>query len=100
MKYPITDYMETCIICGAFTTDHHHLLYGTSHRKLADEDGLIIPLCKEHHLGNKSFHRQRELQVLSNVLGQLAYEKRKCAEGMSEDDARADFRRRYGKNYL
>lgn len=96
----ITNYDQCCLICGKPATDKHHLIFGTANRKLADQDGLIIPLCVEHHTGLRSVHNQTELTVLSQIIGQLAYEKHKCAEGMAEDDARQSFRIRYGKSYL
>ena len=39
-----------CYICGR-TTDLqlHHCLHGTANRKLADEDGLTVPLCVKCH---------------------------------------------------
>lgn len=96
----ITLYNSCCLICGKPATDKHHLIFGTANRKLADQDGLIIPLCVEHHTGTHSVHYQMELTILSQIIGQLAYEKSKCAEGMNEDDARQSFRIRYGKSYL
>lgn len=93
----ITKYEGMCIICGKRATDCHHLLYGTANRKLSDQDDLTIPLCKEHHLGDKSVHKQKELMIMAQIIGQLAYEKKRCAEGMTEDEARESFRMRYGR---
>ena len=99
-KTIITKFDDMCIICNRPATDHHHCLKGVKQRHLADEDGLILPLCKEHHEGNMSVHQKKELNVLCQIIGQLAYEKRKCAEGMTEEEARVDFMQRYGKGYL
>lgn len=102
----ITKYNDYCIICGSPKTDMHHCLKGNKQRKLADEDELIIPLCHEHHLGNMSVHQKKELNVLCEIIGQLAWERdyliKKTElpfEGLSED-AREAFRDRYGCSYL
>ena len=96
----ITKYTDYCIICGKPNVEHHHIFKGVKQRRLADEDGLILSLCKEHHTGNMSVHQKKELNVLCQIIGELAYEKKKCAEGYSEDAARDSFRMRYGKNYI
>ena len=96
----ITEFNNYCIICGKPRTDMHHCLKGLKHRQLATEDGLLLPLCKEHHEGNMSVHNKKELNVLCEIIGQLAYEKKKCSEGYSEEAARDSFRLRYGKSYL
>lgn len=96
----ITEFNNYCIICGRPRTDMHHCLKGNKHRQLATEDGLLLPLCKEHHEGNMSVHNKKELNVLCEIIGQLAYEKKKCSEGYSEEAARDSFRLRYGKSYL
>lgn len=96
----ITEYNDYCIICGRPRTDMHHCFKGVKHRHLADDDELLLPLCQEHHTGNMSVHQKKELNVLVEIIGQLAYEKKKCAEGFSEEAARESFRSRYGKSYL
>lgn len=96
----ITEYNDFCIICGKPRTDMHHCLKGHKQRHLADEDQLLIPLCQEHHTGNMSVHQRKELNVLCEIIGQLAYEKKKCAEGYGEAAARESFRIRYGRSYL
>lgn len=96
----ITEYNDFCIICGKPRTDMHHCLKGHKQRHLAEEDELLIPLCQEHHTGNMSVHQRKELNVLAEIIGQLAYEKKKCAEGYGEAAARESFRIRYGRSYL
>ena len=86
--------MEYCAICGKQKDDVHHLVFGTANRKLADEDQLVIPLCREHH---ELMHKQA---TISRIIGQLMYERNKCAQGYSIDAARQSFRNRYGKSYL
>ena len=92
----ITNYTEYCIICGRPKTDDHHLVFGRGRRKLASQDDLLIPLCREHH----DFIHKGECQTLSKIIGQLLYERDKCAEGYAVDAARESFRLRYGESYL
>jgi hypothetical protein len=49
---------------------------------------------------DRVLHGNFMAETLSKIVGQLAYEKKKCAEGFTEDDAREEFRRRYGKSWL
>lgn len=93
----ITNYDKYCNLCGKPSTDVHHLVFGNSKRKLADEDGLTIPLCRECH---QKLHGAKENQVMSHIIGQLFYERNKCATGMDVEGAREDFRKRYGVSYL
>lgn len=40
----------TCWMCGSFGhTELHHCFHGTSRRKKADEDGMVLHLCRECH---------------------------------------------------
>ena len=86
--------MEYCAICGKPKDDVHHLVFGTANRKLSDEDNLCVPLCREHH---EFMHKNA---TVSRMIGQLMYERDKCAAGYSVDAARESFRLRYGKSYL
>lgn len=95
----ITDFNEYCIICNK-PAELHHIFKGVKHRTLCTEDELLIPLCPDHHRGNLSVHNTKEMNVLCQIIGQLAYEKSKVAEGMLEAEARVDFTERYGKSYL
>ena len=100
MESIITKY-RSCIICGATETIHHHHLLEGSKRALSDEDGLIVPLCAYHHnMSVRSVHLMPELNKLSKIIGQLAWERNYCAEGHTVDEAREAFRARYGKSYI
>ena len=106
----ITKYNDFCLICGSPRTDMHHCFKGTKQRHLADADGMIIPLCQEHHTGNMSVHQKKELNVLCEIIGQLAWEREYLIEQMIlpfddshdeiSDNARNAFRSRYGRSYL
>ena len=94
----ITKYEKYCIICGTPTNTVHHLVFGRGKRNLADQDGLTAPMCPLCHeeLHNKS----AVANALSRIAGQLEFEKQQVAKGKSFDDAREEFRKRYGVSYL
>lgn len=103
MKSILTEYTEYCLFCGRPTTATHHLLFGRGIRPLADRDGLTIPICDGcHNMGDKleRIHDNPMAEKMSKIIGQLAYEKRKVAEGMTEEQARESFRKRYSNSYL
>lgn len=89
--------MDNCIFCGKPTENVHHLVYGLSKRALSDADELVIPLCLKHH---DEIHRMGTAGMMSKMIGQLAYERDRCAEGNTVENAREMFRRRYGNSYL
>lgn len=95
----ITEFNEYCIICGK-PAELHHIFKGVKQRSLCTEDELLLPLCPEHHRGNMSVHQKKELNILCQIIGQLAYEKQKVYEGMLPAEARIDFIARYGKGYI
>lgn len=111
MKSIITKYDQYCLICSKPTVERHHFLGGTAKRKLADEDGLFAGLCPEHHNSSKmSVHQNKEMKVLSQELGQLAWERYELLKKVSElsgekidqidNEVRNSFRKRYGTSYL
>lgn len=88
MKSTITDYTEYCLICGSPCYDDvHHCLSG-SDRKHADEDGLVIPVCRICH---RFIHDNPKALTMSKIIGQLAYER---------EHTREEFRSRYRHSYL
>lgn len=102
----VTKDMEHCIICGKPGV-WHHLIPGTANRKKCDEDGLIIPLCPEHHnMSDMSVHFNKEMMAMSRIIAELAYEKEVYREaytkqvGIDGDPAKEVFRARYGKVYI
>lgn len=104
----VTD-SENCIFCNHRPHGVHHLLFGTSARKLCDEDGLYIPICDECHTMGKleygyskdtKIHGNSKAEDLSKMLGQAIYEREQAFNGASRDDARQSFIRRYGRSYL
>jgi hypothetical protein len=98
MESILTNYTCNCAICGVPNAEPHHLLFNRASRKLADEDKLVLPMCRICH---EELHTKSSVAAeLSRICGQLAYEKALCEKGMSGDDAREQFRIRYGISYL
>lgn len=96
----ITEYMSNCIICGQPNIDIHHC-FGGKNRKLCDDDRILLPLCRNHHTGNMSVHKNKEMMVMSKIIGQLAWEKNYIEKYQAPSElARTEFRRRYGVSYL
>ena len=99
----ITDFEELCVICNKKATDVHHLIPGTSGRRLADEDGLTIPLCRECH---DRIHNDNKMLVLTKIIGQLAYERNYLINKYQlpfddlSTECRVSFMERYGKGWI
>ena len=96
---------DYCIICGGHNDCTHHLLFGNSIRKLADEDGIYIPMCNGcHNMAVKAtdrIHGNSMAEKLSKMLGQALWEKRAIVDkGIGENEARTQFMGRYGRSYL
>lgn len=95
MNTIVTEYRDNCAFCGMPTGEEHHLIFGTSGRKLAEEDGLKLPCCTKCHTAGKiseKIHGNPMAEKMSKMLGQLAYE--------AHIGTREDFRKRYGVSYL
>ena len=86
-KSIITDNMDYCIVCGKPKQEIHHCIFG-SRRKLADEDGLTIPLCSFCH---KVMHNKGFMWKYYQKIAQKAF------ESLWGHDA---WMERYKKNYL
>lgn len=98
MKSIVTKYTNNCAICGSPNVDPHHLIFNRALKKLSDEDKLLLPMCRICH---EELHTKSSVAAeLSRICGQLAYEKALCEKGVSGDDAREEFRKRYGVSYL
>lgn len=100
----ITKYMGNCIICGNPTIEIHHGISGTANRQKSDEIGLIMPLCPKHHNSSKmSVHQNREMQILSKQLAELAFEKEYYRKQLVKDDsdpAKEEFRKIFGQCFI
>jgi hypothetical protein len=57
MKFSIIQNKKECYVCKTtYGLEFHHCIFGTGRRKLADEDGLTVWLCSEHHRGTFGVH--------------------------------------------
>lgn len=83
-----------CYICGRPASEIHHCIFGTGKRKLADEDGLTVPLCSSchHAIHNPANNFDQSMQ---NALKKLAEEAWEQKYGSKDD-----FIKRYGRSYL
>lgn len=63
---------KLCDICGlSMATETHHLICGTSERKLSDRYGLTIDICNSCHT---EIHNNNIAGKLSKMLGQAMFE--------------------------
>ena len=84
--------MTVCIVCGRPREHIHHVIYGTSNRKLSDAFNYVIPLCMEHHTGNTGIHSNRAMNVYWKQQAQKHFEK--------YHGTREDFIKVFGKSWL
>lgn len=114
----VTRYEGFSVFSGRPTECFHHLLFGKGVRKLADDDLITIPLLHcEHNMSMNGvqyqIHDNPAAEKLSKIAGQLAYERLYLARMLEQcdnvghqsyedwlDEAREDFRRRYGESWL
>jgi len=95
VKYPASimqDFDEKqCFMCHSRQNlQVHHVMNG-SNRKHSTEDGLVVLLCWECHLGNQGVHYNAEVGDRLKAKAQEAYE---------EAHTREEWFARYHKNYL
>lgn len=87
--------------CGRESEAVHHLIFGQGLRKLADQDGLAVPVC--HHCHTLALHTQDRLhdnpraEDLSKMLGQMIFERNQVAQGKTIEEAHEEFMYRYGR---
>lgn len=93
-KNIITNDMEHCFICGVNNVEIHHTMFGKN-RKKATEDGLVVPLCVEHHKGTYGVHgiKGHELDIKIKKISEIKW----CEY---YDKTIEEWVERYGKNYL
>ena len=98
MKKFLTNYEDNCILCGTpIISELHHLIYGTSSRKISDVDGLVIPVCRFCH---DEIHKCGVAGKMSKIIGQLVWKLNYVSNIEDILNARNSFRKRYGRSYL
>ena len=104
MKSVVTEYDGICFLCGRAADGQHHLIFGRSERKLADEDGLKVPVCNRCHNAGailEKIHGNPVAEKMSKMIGQLAWEKSQLTDDPEiAREIRKMFMDRYGKSYL
>lgn len=92
-----------CHCCGRWVgAPHKHHIFGGANRKFSEAYGLWVYLCPTcHNIGNHGVHQDKELMKKYHEIGQRAFEadcmKRKAFD---HEQARAEFMRIFGRNYL
>ena len=84
-----------CYVCKTTNNLHlHHIIFGQN-RKKADEDGLVVYLCREHHEGTIGVHgiRGHNLDKRLKEIAELEWLR-------YYNKTKEDFIARYHKNYL
>ena len=72
--------------------ERHHVMHGTANRAKAEEWGLWVWLCHEHHTGGKdAVHRNRKMDLELIMMAQRVFERKYSHEKWMEE---------FGKNYL
>lgn len=85
---------RVCYICGTEQgLETHHVFFGSANRKLSDQDGCVVYLCRNHHTGGAGVHFNKKID---NTI------KERCQRAWMEtyELTEADFIRRYGRSYL
>ena len=110
-KSKVTNYNQYSAFSGSPAECQHHLIFGNSLHRLADDDGLIIGLTNaEHNMSSKGtinqIHGNPAAEHLSKMLGQAIWERNYLIEKTElpfddlASEAREAFRARYNRSFL
>lgn len=88
-------YFNKSVNCGGYAIEPHHI-FGGSNRKLSDEDGLVIYVCRACHDGLHGGPGYMDKVRKLRQLGQTKWE----ASYKGDGNPREEFMKRYGRNYL
>lgn len=84
---------KQCFVCATTLNLHeHHVWHGTANRKKAEEYGLKVYLCQEHHTGSHGVHFNKALDEGLKMLAQSKFEELY--------GSREDFIKIFGKSVL
>jgi len=94
-----------CFICGSTEHIEEHHIFGGSNRKWSEEYGLKVHLCKHHHTGDingrsEAVHFNAYVMDYMHMIGQQEFERIQREQGLSQEKARIEFRRVFGRTYL
>lgn len=91
-KSIITEDMGHCYLCGGPKECIHHIIYGAGRRKIADQNGFIVPLCNRcHNMSDTSVHFNKTIDRDLKAICQSVYE---------ESHSRVEWMMLVGRNYL
>lgn len=96
----ITKYMDLCIICGKPAQWHHAIHTPQGSRDKATVDGLLLPLCEDHHEGTCGAHKCAVVDRLCMVTAQIAWMLNQVATDDQKEDLKKKFIERYGKSSI
>ena len=96
------DREDTCHWCGRVGFTHKHHIFGGPNRKWSEKYGLYIHLCPRHHnMSDEGIHFNKEMREGYQRLAQFHFElEYACKHSASEEQAKAEFMRIFGRNYL
>ena len=84
---------DRCYLCGLPGPTEEHHIFGGPNRRLSEEYGLKVDLCREcHQTGAAAVHRNKETMQMLHELGQQAFE--------NQIGSRDGFMKIFGRNYI
>ncbi|RXM53923.1 hypothetical protein DP134_14030 [Clostridium tetani] len=55
--------MKICKVCGKPNSEKHHIVFRSQQKALEHYQYNIMYLCSEHHRGNNSPHKSRQIDI-------------------------------------
>ncbi len=85
-----------CYVCGMTRgLERHHVFEGTANRRVSEEYGMVVYLCRAHHRGNdavcRGVHFNRELRERLQAEMQQKFER---------EHSREEFKRLFGRSFI
>lgn len=90
MESKFTSDLNHCYVCGRPYPNLHHMMNGANKKK-AEQYGLILPLCINHHTGAEGVHTKPEKMLACRQMAQRKFE---------EEHTRDEWIEQFGKSYL
>jgi len=94
---------DFCAVCGKPYAEQHEVFYGNN-RENSQRHCTTVRLCAEHHRHDKEISPHLNPKGSFNKMlreqAQRGFENRQIKKGMTEDEARSEFIRIFGRNYL
>lgn len=90
MESKFTSDLSHCYVCGRPYPNLHHMMNGANKKK-AEQYGLIIPLCINHHTGAEGVHTKPEKMLACRQMAQRKFE---------EEHTRDEWVKIFSKSYL